>query len=124
MIGQAKHPRQNDSCIRWEGIWSFLFYSFFLPVNMPVLVACDPASLRPYLYEALSIALYDLNPRLQMLLFRPGPMAPEYEHWDPTGHTVTDDQELVFIMPPGQLFELTKFAAIFHGAMRIAFRFM
>ncbi len=84
----------------------------------------DPASLRPYLYKALAIELCDLNPRLQVLLFRPGPMVPKYQHRDPTSHADTDDQEAVYKMPSGQLFELTQFTTISHGAMRIAFRFM
>ncbi len=82
----------------------------------------DSPSLRPYLYKAGSKELYDLCPRLQVLLFCPWPMVPKYEHRDPAGHTVTDDQEAVYKMPSGQLFELTKFTVIVHGAMRIAFR--
>ena len=87
-------------------------------------MVCDPSSLCPDLYKALSIELYNLNPCLKMLFFCSRPMAPKYQHRDATGHTVADDQEAVFEMPSGQLFECAEFTAIYHGAMSIAFLFM
>ena len=84
----------------------------------------DPSSFCPDLYKSLSIELYNLNPCLQVLFFCPGPMAPKYEHRYATCHTIADDQELIFIVPFCPSLELAEFAAVDHGAMRIAFRFM
>ena len=81
-------------------------------------------SLCPYLYESLSVVLYNLDSCLKMLFLRPRPMAPEYQHWYATRHTVADDHEFVFMVPCRSPFELAEFAAIFHGAMRIAFLFI
>ncbi len=91
---------------------------------MPMLVVCDSASLCPYLYKALSVPLYDLYPCLEMFLFYPWPVGFEHQHRYATGHAITNDHDVILEMPFTTSLESAKFATVYHGAMRIAFRFM
>jgi len=82
----------------------------------------DLASLRAYLYKPFAVKLNDLLSRMMLLGKRYISVSAKDQHWRSAGQAVTDDYDIIRIVPVCELLESTEFA-IFHGAMRIALRF-